>query len=80
MPTKKWEYKSMLISGHGIWGARIDCAKIDKILNKLGEEGWELVASKIATPEWGVHKGILCVFKRCVGSQLLRKHVKLFDN
>ena len=77
---KTFEYKTVLISGHGIFGKRIDRAKIDKELNKYGAEGWEVVASKIATKEWGIDKGILVVLKRCKSSQMLRKHVKLFDN
>ncbi|MCL2846641.1 MAG: DUF4177 domain-containing protein [Firmicutes bacterium] len=73
----KFEYKTVLINVMSLYGKRIDTARMDKELNKLGAEGWELVASKSSQPGWGNDKGIVCVFKRCMVIQELKKHIKL---
>lgn len=43
---KKWEYQSLLTSPHGFFVGGVMQPKMlsfDGLLNRLGEEGWELV-------------------------------------
>ena len=79
---KKWEYKTVLVCGMNFFAMRkkLDVYKIDKVLNKMGEEGWELVTSKTASQGWGVQDGILCIFKRCTNQSGMAKHLKLTDS
>ncbi len=44
MAMRKFEYKTVKIEPQGFWGTKLDSDKIDKILNDLGDQGWELVA------------------------------------
>ena len=80
---KKFEYKASLICGKGFFSAtkKLDVGKIEKEMNRLGAEGWELVASKQAMPGWGLQDGLLCIFKRCPKDKsnylAVKKHLKL---
>ncbi len=40
---KRFEYKTLKIEPKGFWGSKLDSTEIDKILNELGQQGWELV-------------------------------------
>jgi len=77
---KRFEYKTVVLSGKGIVTTRLDAGIIDKTLNKYGEEGWELVSVKIGIQGFGVSNGVLCVFKRCCSTKFIHRHVKLVDN
>ena len=66
----KFEYKVVLLSGEDtIRSTQISTGKIEKELNKLGKDGWEMVASKASESGWGVKRGILCIFKREVSKK-----------
>lgn len=41
----RWEYKAINIEAKGIWNKNMNEGKTVKELNKLGAEGWEVVAS-----------------------------------
>ncbi|WP_121965583.1 DUF4177 domain-containing protein [Myroides sp. N17-2] len=41
---KKFEYKTIEINPKGTWSPKMDLKEIDKTLNELGEQGWELVS------------------------------------
>ena len=63
----KFEYKVALISGQAsmLGGSKsINTPKMTDMLNKYGNDGWELIASKASEQGWGLDKGILCIFKR----------------
>ena len=78
---KKYEYRTILVSGKSAFQRTIDVSKFTKELNKLGAEGWELVTSKSAQPEWGSYMGILFVFKRPIHVPTTnRKLVRLDDD
>ena len=78
---RTFEYKTVLVCGKGFFSAtkKLDIGKIDKTLNQLGKDGWELVTSKVATKGWGLDDGLLCIFKRCVTTNQLRGHLKLAE-
>lgn len=40
----KFEYKTVIFSPKGNWSMKFDQELIDKTLNDLGAEGWELVS------------------------------------
>ncbi|MFD1771893.1 DUF4177 domain-containing protein [Sphingobacterium suaedae] len=40
---KRYEYKTVKIEPKGFWGTKLEPEEIDKILNELGQQGWELV-------------------------------------
>lgn len=41
---KRFEYKTIEIKPKGSWSSKFDFVEIDKTLNELGRQGWELVA------------------------------------
>lgn len=40
---KRFEYKTLKIEPKGFWGTKLDAEEIDKILNELGRQGWEMI-------------------------------------
>lgn len=47
---KRFEYKTIEIKPTGTWELKVDIAEIDKTLNEMGKQGWELVAVE----SWGM--------------------------
>ena len=41
---KRFEYKTVEIKLKGTWNPKFDIADVDKELNKMGSQGWELVS------------------------------------
>lgn len=76
---KRYEYRTVLVSGKSAFGRSLETSKFDRELNKLGSEGWELVESKAALPGWGADMGVLFVLKRCVSSMQAKKNVLKLD-
>ena len=76
---KYFEYRTILVSVKGIFNRKMDTSRIDRELNELGAQGWELVASKSSMPGWGnAGEGIVCIFKRCVTlTEMKKRHLKL---
>ena len=57
----QWEYKTIAIKPKSIWsGAFQDNDAMDKILNELGKEGWELVSTFFNSSNFQ----IVSIFKR----------------
>jgi hypothetical protein len=55
---KRFEYKTVKIEPKGFWGTKLDENEIDKILNELGRQGWELVSMQdlaISGSSWTFH-------------------------
>ncbi len=44
----KWEYRTVVMPVRGMLRLRITQRDLDLTLNKMGEEGWELVTSLIS--------------------------------
>ena len=61
---KQWEYRTVIFPAKSMFSRSVDTSKIDKELNKLGKEGWELFNTKHAAADWGAGHGIMFVFKR----------------
>lgn len=54
----KFEYKTLKIEPKGFWGTKLDTTEIDKTLNELGLQGWELVSMQdisLNSVSWTFH-------------------------
>lgn len=61
---KRFEYKTLKTKEKGFWKGTIDTEELELYLNKLGFEGWELVASVETNAGHGSTNEILLLFKR----------------
>ncbi|MNK17783.1 hypothetical protein D3C87_359790 [compost metagenome] len=60
---KRFEYKTIEIKPSGTWSWKFDIEEIDKVLNKYGMDGWELVS--VASRDMsGTAYGFHYTFKR----------------
>ena len=62
--TTKWEYVTELIEVTGWFEARVDGDKITAALNRMGDDGWELVSAFDLNELHGRSSGIVALFKR----------------
>ena len=64
-PFTKWEYHVLAIDvGLGFLGPKLDIQLLGESLNRLGQEGWELVNTEdLNRREGGSHELVL-IFKR----------------
>jgi len=60
----RWEYRTVKINTGGFVGGKVDEAVLDRMMNALGDEGWELVAALDTNAEGGVSRHVLAIFKR----------------
>lgn len=60
---KRFEYKSLEIKPKGTWSWKFDFDEIDRTLNQLGSQGWELV-SVTSRDMGGTAYGFHYTFKR----------------
>jgi hypothetical protein len=63
----KWEYKTITVDTHGFLGGKVDIREVDESLNKLGWEGWELVAAFDTSQSAGETRHMVFVLKRPLG-------------
>ena len=61
---EKWEYKSVKLETEGFLGGILDINDFDYELNKLGEQGWELVSCFTTNKSQGESREAIAVFKR----------------
>ncbi|TCV07255.1 uncharacterized protein DUF4177 [Sphingobacterium alimentarium] len=55
---KRFEYKTLKIEPRGFWGNKLDAEEIDKVLNELGRQGWEMVSMQdlsVSGSSWTFH-------------------------
>jgi len=75
---KQYEYKTSLLLAKATLSKRLETGKVEKELNRYGQDGWELVSCVPALPCWGAEGGILVVMKREIGGGQQQK--KLFSS
>lgn len=61
---EKWEYKSIKVEPKGMMGGILEIENFDYELNKLGEQGWELVSCFSTNAGQGYSREAIAVFKR----------------
>ncbi|MBR6706197.1 MAG: DUF4177 domain-containing protein [Clostridia bacterium] len=61
---EKFEYKVVTFDTKGFWGGIVEVQQIEKQLNLLGNDGWEMVSSTSTNQSYGSSKSIVCIFKR----------------
>ena len=60
----QWEYKTIKLSTTGFLGGVLDMQAFDRMLNDLGDDGWELVSSFDTNQSGGVTRDVIAIFKR----------------
>lgn len=61
----KWEHKTIKIKATGAWvGGKVDEGTLDRMMNELGADGWELVSAVSANEGFGNKRDLLAIFKR----------------
>lgn len=61
---KRFEYKVFMTDAKGVWGGKVDVEEYERMLNALGNEGWEMIESTASNQSYGSTRYILTVFKR----------------
>jgi hypothetical protein len=59
---KKYEYKTQVVNTTK--NMETDVSEIDRVLNEMGQKGWELIETATANMDVGFTKSIFCFFKR----------------
>lgn len=59
-----WEYLSLKLETKGFLGGKFDTQELDSQLNRLGEEGWELVSCFATNKGYGESRYVIAVLKR----------------
>lgn len=61
----KWEYRTIKLAATGfLMGGKIDESKLDRMMNDLGEQGWELVSAFDTNEVYGGTRDAVVIFKR----------------
>ena len=60
----KWEYKTIKLEASGFKGGIIDEKKLDEMMNKLGDQGWEIAAAFDTNMQAGTTRDAVIIFKR----------------
>ena len=63
----RWEYKTIKLATSGLVGGKLDTGAFDELLNRLGHEGWELVAAFDTNLVYGQSRDAVAIFKRSLG-------------
>lgn len=61
---EKWEYKTIKVELKGFLGGILKTEDFDYELNRLGEQGWELVSCFSTNAAEGYSRDAIAVFKR----------------
>ena len=61
---QQWEYHVELVDISGFWGPKIDPSTLSLMLNKAGNDGWELVNIVDLNHGQGQSSRLLVTFKR----------------
>lgn len=61
----QWEYKTFKLAATGFWsGGILDERELDKMMNALGQDGWELATGFDTNQAYGATRDVVIVFKR----------------
>ena len=61
---QKWEYKTIKVKTKGFAGGILELEEFEEKLNRLGQEGWELVSSFTTSQGSGSSREVIAIFKR----------------
>lgn len=61
LAVNTWEYTSVRLDATGIMGGKFDESQLNKRLNALGAEGWELVTAFDTNKVYGATRDIVFV-------------------
>lgn len=61
---EKWEYLSSKFQLEGSFGGVLDIKNFNMELNRLGDEGWELISTISTNAAYGKSREIIAVLKR----------------
>lgn len=62
--TMKWEYKTIKLQAYGFLGGKIDEGGLDKMMNDLGDQGWEISGAFDTNMQAGTTRDVVIIFKR----------------
>ncbi|MCR4646610.1 MAG: DUF4177 domain-containing protein [Oscillospiraceae bacterium] len=60
----QYEYKVVVYDTKGMLGGCVESDQLEKQLNLLGHDGWELVSCTSTSQSYGSSRSIVCIFKR----------------
>ena len=60
----QWEYKTIKLGTKGLLGGKLDESELDSFMNRLGSQGWELVAGSDTNRTFGETRDVVVIFKR----------------
>lgn len=63
----RWEYKTLKLRATGWLGGKFDEAELDRAMNELGAQGWELSAAFDTNESGGNTRDVVIIFKRSKG-------------
>ena len=64
----RWEYKVLKVSATGFWvSGKVDQDELERELNRLGVEGWELVSAFDTSGGQGYTRDVFLTLKRPAG-------------
>ena len=63
----RWEYKTLQFGVKGMMGGILDLGQFEGELNRMGNDGWELVTCFDTNYGQGASRYVMAVFKRKVG-------------
>jgi hypothetical protein len=64
MNQRRFEYRSVMLEPGGFLGGKVDQTKFEAELNRMGQDGWELVSAFDTNQSYGATRFVVAVFKR----------------
>lgn len=64
----RYEYYTYVYNTEGFMGGKVDIGQFDREINRLGNDGWELVSSVTTNQGQGYTRSIVNIFKRPIQS------------
>ena len=61
---EQWEYKTIKYKTGGFLGGKVDPEEFEEMLNRYGNEGWELISCFDTSISQGQSRDVITIFKR----------------